>query len=271
VADSADTLSVQFIDGTTADASMKGASSDEDIAVIAIPLSDIERSTLNKIRVAVLGDSSVIEVGEPAIAIGNALGYGQSVTTGVVSAVDRELTVDNHTYKLIQTDAAINPGNSGGALLNMKGEVIGINSAKASSSMIEGMGYAIPISYAKPIIDDLMSKQTKVKVDLGEESYLGVSCVDVTEEVAKSYAMPTGVYVAQAMEGTAAEAAGLQKGDVIVKFDGETLSTTAELQELLTYYPAGTTVDISIMRGDGSGEYVERTVSVTLGSKAEQQ
>lgn len=270
VADAADTLSIQFIDGTTAEAKLKGADSSIDIAVVAVSLDDISETTKDAIRVATLGDSAALEVGEPAIAIGNALGYGQSVTTGVISAVDREITIDNVTRNLIQTDAAINPGNSGGALLNMNGEVIGINSAKFSSSMVEGMGYAIPISEAKPIIDELMNRTAREKVEFGEESYLGISGVDVTDQVAETYSMPIGIYVAQALEGTAAESAGLQKGDVITKFDGREVASMADLQDILTYYPAGTTVDLVIQRVDGD-TYQEQTVSVTLGSKAEQQ
>lgn len=270
VADVADTLSIQFIDGTTAEAKLKGADSSIDIAVVAVSLDDISETTKDAIRVATLGDSAALEVGEPAIAIGNALGYGQSVTTGVISAVDREITIDNVTRNLIQTDAAINPGNSGGALLNMNGEVIGINSAKFSSSMVEGMGYAIPISEAKPIIDELMNRTAREKVEFGEESYLGISGVDVTDQVAETYSMPIGIYVAQALEGTAAESAGLQKGDVITKFDGREVASMADLQDILTYYPAGTTVDLVIQRVDGD-TYQEQTVSVTLGSKAEQQ
>ncbi len=270
VADAADTLSIQFIDGTTAEAKLKGADSDVDLAVVAVSLEDIEQDTMDAIRVATLGDSSALQVGEPAIAIGNALGYGQSVTTGVISALDREITIDDITRKLIQTDAAINPGNSGGALLNMNGEVIGINSAKFSSSMVEGMGYAIPVSDARPIIDELMNRAIREKVSFGEESYLGISGVDVTEDVAQTYSMPIGIYVAQALEGTAAESAGLKKGDVITKFDGQKVTSMADLQDVLSYYPAGTTIDIVIQRMDGD-EYKEQTVSVTLGSKAEQQ
>ena len=270
VADAADTLSIQFIDGTTAEAKLKGSDSNVDLAVVAVPLDEISEDTKDAIRVATLGDSSALAVGEPAIAIGNALGYGQSVTTGVISALDREITIDDITRNLIQTDAAINPGNSGGALLNMNGEVIGINSAKFSSSMVEGMGYAIPISDARPIIDDLMNRAIREKVAFGEESYLGISGVDVTEEVSQTYSMPIGIYVAQALEGTAAESAGLKKGDVITKFDGQTVTSMADLQDILAYYPAGTTVDLVIQRATDD-EYQEQTVSVTLGSKAEQR
>lgn len=270
VADDANTLSIQFIDGATAEAKLKGADSEVDLAIVAIPIEDISEDTLAEIKVATLGDSSSLKVGEPAIAIGNALGYGQSVTTGVISALDREITIDNNTNILIQTDAAINPGNSGGALLNMNGEVIGINAAKFSSSMVEGMGYAIPISEAKPIMDELINRQTREKVGIGEESYLGISGVDVTEEVAQTYSMPIGIYVAQALEGTAAKEAGIQKGDIITEFDGQKIGTMAELQETLAYYSAGTTVDIVIKRANGE-EYEEKTLSVTLGNKAIQQ
>lgn len=269
VADDATTLSVQFIDGSSVNGKMKGGDSEVDLAIVAIPLADIDSDTMDEIKIATLGESEALEVGEPAIAIGNALGYGQSVTTGVISAINREITIDNHTSVLIQTDAAINPGNSGGALLNMKGEVIGINAAKFGSSMIEGMGYAIPISQAKPIINDLMNRETRDKVALGEESYLGISGVDVTEEVAQTYDMPIGVYVAQALEGTAAEEAGIQKGDIITKFDGQSITSMAELQETLTYYPAGTTIDVTIKRADGD-QYREEKVTVTLGSKENQ-
>ena len=269
VADDATTLSVQFIDGSSVEGKMKGGDSEVDLAIVAIPIASIDSDTMDEIKIATLGDSGVLEVGEPAVAIGNALGYGQSVTTGVISALDREITIDNHTSVLIQTDAAINPGNSGGALLNMNGEVIGINAAKFGSSMVEGMGYAIPISQAKPIINDLMNRETRDKVALGEESYLGISGVDVTEEVSKTYDMPIGVYVAQALEGTAAETAGIQKGDIITKFDGQSITSMVELQETLTYYPAGTTIDITIKRADGD-QYKEQKVTVTLGRKENQ-
>lgn len=243
----ADALSVQFIDGEQVEAQVKGYDSDKDLAVIAIPLEKVESSTKNSIVVATLGDSDALTVGEPAIAIGNALGYGQSVTTGVISALDREIEGTNNGNKLIQTDAAINPGNSGGALLNVKGEVIGINSNKIGGSVVEGMGYAIPISSAKPIIEDLMSKTTKgEKVAEGEKSYLGISGVNVTEEVSQMYGMPKGVYVGQVYEGTAAQKAGLVKGDIITKFDGSSVSSMEELQSMMEYYAAGTEVEITI-------------------------
>lgn len=265
----ADALSVQFIDGEQVEAQVKGYDSDKDLAVIAIPLEKVESSTKNSIVVATLGDSDALTVGEPAIAIGNALGYGQSVTTGVISALDREIEGTNNGNKLIQTDAAINPGNSGGALLNVKGEVIGINSNKIGGSVVEGMGYAIPISSAKPIIEDLMSKTTKgEKVAEGEKSYLGISGVNVTEEVSQMYGMPKGVYVGQVYEGTAAQKAGLVKGDIITKFDGSSVSSMEELQSMMEYYAAGTEVEITIQQGSPNG-YQEKKVTVTLGSREE--
>lgn len=265
----ADTLSVQFIDGEQVNAQIKGYDSDKDLAVIAVPLSDIKSSTKDSIAVATMGDSDALTVGEPAIAIGNALGYGQSVTTGVISALDRVVGDTNNGNKLIQTDAAINPGNSGGALLNMNGEVIGINSNKIGGTVVEGMGYAIPISSAKPIIEELMTKTTKVKVADGEKAYLGISGVNVTEEVSQMYGMPKGVYIGQVYEGTAAQKAGLVKGDIITKFDGSSVSSMEELQSMMEYYPAGSQVDITIQQGSPNG-YQEKQITVTLGEKQEE-
>ena len=208
-------------------------------------------------------------MGEPAVAIGNALGYGPSVTTGVISALDREIEGNGSGNKLIQTDASINPGNSGGGLFNMNGEVIGINSNKIGGTFVEGMGYAIPISSAKPIIEDLMSKTTKgEKVAEKEKSYLGISGVNVTEEVSQMYGMPKGVYVGQVYEGTAADNAGLVKGDIITKFDGSSVSSMEELQSMMEYYAAGSEVEITIQQGSPAG-YQEKTVTVILGSRAE--
>lgn len=266
VVSGADTISVGFIDETSVNAKIKGTDSSTDLAVIAIPISDISSDTLDKIKVAVLGDSTALKVGEPAIAIGNALGYGQSVTTGVISALNREVTVDSVTNELIQTDAAINPGNSGGALLNIKGEVIGINSVKYSSTEVEGMGYSIPISTATPIINELMNKETKNKVDESESSYLGITGVDVSESVAQVYSMPVGVYVAQVSQGTAAEKAGLKKGDIITSIEGEKVSGMEDLKEQLEYYAAGTEVELEVQRANG-GEYKSETIKVTLGKK----
>lgn len=264
----ADVLSVQFIDGEQAEAQVKGYDSEKDLAVIAVPLESIKGSTKNSIRIAKLGDSDALMVGEPAIAIGNALGYGQSVTTGVISALNRVVGDTNNGNELIQTDAAINPGNSGGALLNMNGEVIGINSNKIGGTVVEGMGYAIPISSAKPIIEELMTKQTKVKVEEDQKAYLGISGVNVTEEVSQMYGMPKGVYIGQVYEGTAAQKAGLVKGDIITKFDGSSVASMEELQKMMEYYPAGSEVNITIQQGSPSG-YQEKTVTVTLGAKAD--
>ena len=274
VVESADELTVQFIDGKEAQAQMKGSDSGMDLAVIAVQLSDLEDSTKAAISVATLGDSDALKVGEPAIAIGNALGYGQSVTTGVISAVNRSIvdatsttgTGSESVTSLIQTGAAINPGNSGGALLNVKGEVIGINSNKIGGEVIEGMGYAIPISSAKPIIEDLMTKTTKVKVDESQKAYLGISGVDVSAEVASTYGMPEGVYVAQVYEGTGAESAGLVKGDIITSFDGLSVNTMEQLQDALQYYAAGDSVEVVIQQGSPNG-YQEKKVTIVLGGK----
>lgn len=268
VVEDATSLSVQFIDDTTADAVVKGTNADVDLAVIAISLDNISEETKGAIKVASLGDSDDLQVGEPAIAIGNALGYGQSVTTGVISATNREYTIEENTASLIQTDAAINPGNSGGALLNSKGEVVGINSSKIGGSVIEGMGYAIPISTAKPIIEELMNKTTRVKVEEAQKAYLGIVGITVTNEVQESYGLPEGVYVTQVFEGTGAANAGLVKGDIIVEFDGEKISTMDELSALLECYEKGSTVEIKIMQGSPSG-YQEKTITVTLGGRVD--
>lgn len=266
----ADKLMVQFVEGSEAEASVKGTDADMDLAVIAVPLEDILSSTLNQIAIATLGDSDSLKVGEPAIAIGNSLGYGQSVTTGVISALDRDMELsDGSTGTFIQTDAAINPGNSGGALLNMKGEVIGINSNKIGGSVIEGMGYAIPISAASPIIADLMLRETKSKVAEEERGFLGISGISVTEEVSSTYGMPEGVYIAQVYQNTAAEAAGLVKGDIIIEFDGIKISSMDELQRQLEYYAKGDTVEVTVMT-IGNGGYRSKTVNITLGNKVEQ-
>ncbi len=270
VIEDADKLTVQFVEGSEAEASVKGTDADMDLAVIAVPLEDIYQTTLDQIAIATLGDSNDLKVGEPAIAIGNALGYGQSVTTGVISALNRDMELsDGSTGTFIQTDAAINPGNSGGALLNIKGEVIGINSNKIGGSVIEGMGYAIPISAASPIIADLMLRETKSKVAEEERGFLGISGISVTAEVASTYGMPEGVYIAQVYEGTAADAAGLQKGDIINSFDGIKITSMDELQKLLEYYAKGDTVDLKVMT-IGAGGYRSKTVTITLGNKVEQ-
>ena len=267
VVEGSEQLNVCFIDNEIVSALVKGTDATNDLAVIAVSLSDIPEDTLNKISIAQLGDSESLKIGEPVIAIGNALGYGQSVTTGVISALDREVTIENMTSSLIQTDAAINPGNSGGALLNMQGQVIGINSAKLASSQVEGMGYAIPISTAEPIIDDLMNRKTRTTVDEDKRGYLGISGVDVTSDISKQMGIPTGAYVAAVVDGSAADKAGLKKGDVITKFDGSGVSSMTSLKELMSYYEAGETVDITFKRAD-NGEYTEQTVQITLSDQS---
>ncbi len=267
-----DKLTVQLNEGSEAEAFIKGQDSKMDLAVIAVPLTELSSSALNSIQVATLGDSDELVVGEPAIAIGNSLGYGQSVTTGVISALDRSINLsggygsDAVEGTFIQTDAAINPGNSGGALLNIKGEVIGINSNKIGGSAVEGMGYAIPISSASPIIAELMLKETKSKVAEEERGYLGISGISVTKEVSQAYGMPEGVYVAQVFENTAASAAGLKQGDIITEFGGDRISSMEELQKELEFYAKGDTVEVKVMTMTVAG-YEEVTVSLTLGNK----
>ena len=274
-------LYVQFIDEEEATAYVKGTSPDNDIAIISVFLDDLSDETLESIAIAALGDSDQLQVGEPAIAIGNSLGYGQSVTTGIISALNRTIyTVDEedvdtegeeHSTKqegLIQTDAAINPGNSGGALLNVRGEVVGINSSKIADYVIEGVGYAIPISTAKPIIEDLMQKETRKKVAAKERGFLGIAGNDVSEEAMEQYDMPEGVFVSEVLEDTAAEKAGLLKGDIITSIDGEKVTQMKGIQNLLDYYTAGTEVEITFMR-QSKGEYKELEVDVTLGYKEE--
>ncbi|MBQ8527289.1 MAG: trypsin-like peptidase domain-containing protein [Lachnospiraceae bacterium] len=267
VADST-SLSVQFVDEQTCTAQVKGTDPDSDLAVIAVGLSDLKKETKQAIRIATLGNSANLKVGEPAIAIGNALGYGQSVTTGVISAVNRQdsMNESGEALFLIQTDAAINPGNSGGALLNVYGEVVGINSSKIAGSMVEGMGYAIPISTAKPIIEELMSKKTRVPVGENEKGYLGISGINVTDEVHEMYGLPYGVYIAQVYEGTPAERAGLKKGDIITYFDGESVETMEELSVLLDCSQAGSKIQIGVMVTTQNG-YEERMIEVILGGR----
>lgn len=258
-------LTVHFIDETDAKATIKGTDSDMDLAVIAVKWADLSDETKNAIAIAKLGDSESLKLGEPVIAIGNALGYGLSVTGGWVSALNREVELeDGATGTFIQTDAAINPGNSGGALLNMSGEVIGINSNKIGGTVIEGIGYAIPISAAQPILENLMSRETRDKVE--NSGYLGIVPQSVTADVAEVYGMPEGVFVSRMDEGTPAAEAGILRGDIITKFDGIRLDTADDLRERLEYYAAGETVEITVMRNQ-NGEYEEITLQVTLGSR----
>lgn len=266
VVEGSDTLTVTFNDGNSVEAQIKGTDSARDLAVVAVPLDKISDDTMNAIKVATLGDSDSLKVGEPAVAIGNALGYGQSVTTGIVSATGR--TIDGFDGEYIQTDAAINPGNSGGALLNANGEVIGINSAKINSSAVEGMGFAIPISDASDVIQNLMNKETRSKVSDEERGYLGIKGYDVSEEGAQMYNMPTGVYVKEVMSGGGAEKAGLTKGSIITGFEGSSISGTSSLQEQLQYYKAGEEVTLTVQIPDKNGEYTEKDIKVTLGKNS---
>lgn len=267
VVDSTEQLYVQFIDGETVEAQVKGTDTSADLAVVAVKLDTIANSTKQEICIARMGDSDSLKIGEPAIAIGNALGYGQSVTTGVISALNRKIESSNSEEgtSLIQTDAAINPGNSGGALLNMRGEVIGINSNKIGGSSIEGMGYAIPISTARPIIEDLMERQTRTKYSEEERGYLGISCINVTSDLSENFSMPQGIFVAQVYSGTGAEAAGLVRGNIVVAFDGVTVQNQEELTKQMQYYKAGESVEITIMVNSANG-YQQKNVTVTLSS-----
>ncbi len=263
-------LTVSFCDGSEAEALVKGSDSAMDLAVIAVRLSDISDTTMNTIRIARMGDSDSLKVGEPAIAIGNALGIGQSVTTGVISALNRELDTENVKGTFIQTDAAINEGNSGGALLNINGEVIGINSSKIGGSMVEGMGYAIPISVARPIIDELMEKTTRTLVPEDERGYLGITGATITQQDIYLYGYPEGVYVVNVNDGSAADLAGMQRGDCITEFDGEKITSMEGLQRILMYYREGDTVEVTILRPDeDSGEYEELMLQLTLGDKSD--
>lgn len=266
----AETLTVAFSDDAVYEAQVKGNNPDTDLAVIAVNLKDMSEETLNSIKIVSIGDSGSLQIGEQVVAIGNALGYGQSVTSGWVSAVNREVFDENgnSTGKLIQTDAAINPGNSGGALLNMKGELIGINSSKAAATEVEGMGYAIPVATAQPILDELMNRETRYKVDEGKSAYIGVVCMDVDADAIAKYGIPKGAFVDSVEEGGPAEKAGIQKGDVIVKFDGVTVSGKDDLVSKLEYYEAGEEIEVVISRAE-NGAYKEQTVTVTLGKRSE--
>ena len=273
-------MTVQFIDDSVAEARVKGTDPDMDLAVIAVDLDDLDPSTKKQIRVAILGNSDTLQVGEPAIAIGNALGYGQSVTTGVISAVNRSYTDEDgplyggntedydpdEVKYLIQTDAAINPGNSGGALLNVNGEVIGINSSKIADYTIEGMGYAIPISTAAPIIEDLMTQRTRpAKKDEGG-AYLGVSGMEATEKMLERYDLSDGIYITQVFDDTPAEEAGIRKGDILISIDGEEVADMDELAEVLSCYEEGDRVTIKMLKRSTRG-YQEEEVEVVLGGR----
>lgn len=267
VVDNIDNLKCVFSDGTSASCSVKGSKSDQDIAVAAVSLSDISSDTASNIAIAELEDSSDIKVGQQVVAIGNALGEGQSVTTGIISAKDRSITVNNVTFTgLLMTDAAINSGNSGGALLNSEGKVIAINFAKTSSDGVEGMAYSIPVSNVKDIIDSLMTKQTRNKVSSDKAAYLGIAAVDITSNYASYYGYPVGILIRTVADDSAADKAGLETYDIIVGFDDQTVTTMSGLTNMLQYYEAGEKVTIDYYHMEGS-EYVLKSTEVTLGSK----
>lgn len=267
VVEGANELQVTFIDGSTAQASIKGLDPDMDLAVIAVALDSLSAETKDAIAIATLGDSDQLNLGEPVIAIGNALGYGQSVTTGIVSALNRELTMDDGTTGIfIQTDAAINPGNSGGALLNINGEVIGINSSKIGGTAIEGMGYAIPITSASPIIAELMEHQTRNKVSESEMGYMGITMQEIPDQIIAMYNMPQGVFVYDVEDGSAAQQAGIMKGDVIVRLDGFRITTIDDIQNAMQYYAAGDIATITVKRSV-NGEYETLEKEITMGRR----
>lgn len=266
VVEGADTLTVTFVDEENVEANIKGTDPSKDLAIVAVPLESIKDSTMETIAIATLGDSNEVQVGEPAIAIGNALGYGQSVTTGIISATNRQIDMDGFDSELIQTDAAINPGNSGGALLNANGAVIGINMAKINSSVAEGMGYAIPISDASEVLTNLMNRETRERVSDEARGYLGITGQDVSSDIGEAYNMPTGVYISEVTKGSGAEQAGLSRGSIITGMEGVTIDSMETLQDQLSYYAVGETVELTVQVPASGGEYEEQTVSVTLGA-----
>lgn len=266
VVNGATSLSVGFCDGSTAPAEIVGTDPDADLAVISIKAEEIKEETAKVIKVAVVGDSSTLKVGQPVIAIGNALGYGQSVTTGVISAKDREVSFTDGTMTLLQTDAAINPGNSGGVLINQKGEVIGINNAKLEDTSVEGMGYAIPMSTAQGILTDLMNV-TEIKA--GDEAYLGIVGKTLSEQYSEALGMPSGIYVTQVVAGSPAEKAGISAGDVITGYEGSNISTMEGLKNKLARKKGGEEVNITLQRANQNGDYEEQKVKVTLGKKSD--
>lgn len=268
VIEDADTLSVCFVNDQVYDAYVKGSDAAQDLAVIAVKLSSLDADTKEAIAVIEIGDSDALEVGEQVVAIGNALGYGQSVTSGWVSAVDRKISSSDSETGYIQTDAAINPGNSGGALLNMKGELIGINSAKLADTSVEGMGYAIPVNTAAPIVNELVNQTVRTKVDTSEACSIGIGGQTVSASITQMYGIPTGVYIAQVQENSAAQKAGLQVGYVITQFDHKSITSTEDLTELLEYYAAGETVDITV-KVVSQGEYTQEEISLTLGAASD--
>jgi len=272
VVEGADSLSVQFIDEENCEAALKGTDVSSDLAVISVSLDDLSADTKSKIAIAELGDSDSLRIGEHAIAIGNALGYGQSLTVGYISALNREMTSENGiTGTFIQTDAAINPGNSGGALLNSRGQVIGINSNKIGGSTVEGMGFAIPISKAVPIIDSLKKQESRTKVAEEDQGVLGIYGISVTSDVASAYGLPVGAYVEELIEGGGAAQSDLQQGDIITGINGQTVTGMDDLQQQLSFYAAGTEVTLTVQHPMEGGSYEEREISVTLTKRTEME
>lgn len=275
VVEGASSLSVGFIDESTVSAEIKGTDAENDLAVISVKLSDISTDTMNQIKIASIGDSDELQLGEQVVAIGNALGYGQSVTSGYVSALNRDLSLTDESGNtinstgLIQTDAAINPGNSGGALLNMNGELIGINEAKSgttsSGTTVDNIGFAIPINKAQESLQNLMNQETREKVSEDRASYIGIQGASVSSDEQEKFSIPAGVVVASVVEDGPAAQAGIQEGDIITELDGRSVSSIEGLQDTLQYYAAGETVDIVVQRAD-NGSYQEQTLSITLGS-----
>ena len=280
VVEGATSLSVGFIDEESVEGEVKGTDVNNDLAVVSVKLSDIPEDTMNQIKIATVGDSDDLQLGDQVVAIGNALGYGQSVTSGYVSALDRDLTLTDqsgttiNSTGLIQTDAAINEGNSGGALLNMKGELIGINEAKSSSTStgaaVDNIGFAIPIDKAEESLQQLMNLKTREKVDASQASYLGIRGEDVSAEASELYGIPAGVVITEIVENGPADQAGVKKGDILTELDGRSISSMAQLQDVLQYYAAGETVDLVVQRSD-NGEYQAQTLSITLGSADDAQ
>lgn len=280
VVEGATSLSVGFVDEQSAEAQVKGTDVDNDLAVVSVKLSDIPDDTMDQIKIATIGDSDELQLGDQVVAIGNALGYGQSVTSGYVSALDRDLTLtyeDGTTITstgLIQTDAAINSGNSGGALLNMRGELVGINEAKSSSSSsgasVDNIGFAIPINKAQDSLQEMMNQETRERVDESEASYIGIQGQDVSTQISELYGIPSGVVIAEVVQGSPADQAGLERGDILTALDGRNISSMTQLQDVLQYYAAGETVDLTIQRSGENG-YEEQTLSITLGSAQDAQ
>lgn len=280
VVEGATSLSVGFIDEESVEGEVKGTDVNNDLAVVSVKLSDIPEDTMNQIKIATVGDSDDLQLGDQVVAIGNALGYGQSVTSGYVSALDRDLTLTDqsgttiNSTGLIQTDAAINEGNSGGALLNMNGELIGINEAKSSSTStgatVDNIGFAIPIDKAEESLQQLMNLTTREKVDASQASYLGIRGGDVSSEASEMYGIPTGVVISEVVENGPADQAGVKKGDILTELDGRSISNMEQLQDVLEYYAAGETVDIVVQRAD-NGEYQAQTLSITLGAASDAQ